>query len=172
MALRDRHRNFNRLGRAMNKSIQAAIRAATKDDVLAVLELQQQWHEEDITWGFVPDTFDGMSGYLGEYFFVATVQKKVIGFTTGEVEPTPSWAASPSNEPCLEVIDLYVSPPFRSNGVGGLLLQSLLDQAKAEGIRSFKLHSGTKDTTRITSFYGRFGFKVVGVEMTMEAKNG
>jgi len=141
------------------------IRPASEGDVMSIAQLQGQWSNEGITWGLVPDTPDGIRGHLGRYCYVAELRGDVIGYATGQVLPDPERAALPAGKPCLEITDLYVAPSFRSHGIGSSLLDSLLGCAKAAGVTSFLLSSGTKDIARTVSFYERHGFTVVGVEM-------
>ena len=141
------------------------IRSATEADIPAIAELQKQWHDEDITWGLIPDTRERLLEYVHGYCYVAQLQHKLVGFATAQVSPEAKLAALPAEKPCLEPMDLYVVPLLRSRGIGGRLLESLLDRAKAAGIETFRLWSGAKDASRIVSFYERHGFVVVGVQM-------
>jgi len=145
------------------------IRPAREDDIPAIAELQKQWYNEDITWGLVPDARESLLQYVHGYCYVAQFQHKLVGFATAQVLPEARLAALPAGQPCLEPMDLYVVPSLRSRGIGGRLLESLLDRAKAAGIESFKLWSGTKDASRIVSFYERHGFVIVGVQMVRGA---
>lgn len=142
------------------------IRRATTDDAPSILQLQQAWSDEDIVWGFVPDKLDCIVEYVGGYCYVAEFENKLAGYAIGKIEPNANLAALPLNQPCMEIVDLYVIPSLRSHGIGSQLVHTLLDAAAAEGVTTFRLFSGTKDTKRITSFYERHGFMVVGVEMT------
>lgn len=141
------------------------IRSATVDDLDSIQKLQQHWHDEDITWGYVADTVEGIRRFVIEqYCLVAELEGKLIGYVLGQVLPNPDMAALP-DMPCLEIADLYVVPVYRSNGIGSALLDSLLKNARATGITSFKLFSSTKDILRIVSFYEQHGFSVVSVNM-------
>jgi len=141
------------------------IRSATEDDIPAIAELQKQWHHEDITWGLIPDTRERLREYVHGYCYVAQLQDRLVGFATAQLLPEARLAALPAGKPWLELMDLYVVPSLRSRGIGGRLLESLLDRAKAAGIECFKLWSATKDVSRIVSFYERYGFAMVGVQM-------
>lgn len=113
----------------------------------------------------MPDTREGVRGYIGPHAFVAELAGELIGYTLGKLEPVSTLAALPVDEPHLEVVDLYVSPTFRCRGIGGLLIETLLDSAKAIGVANFRLMSATKDIQRAISFYERYGFRVVSVDM-------
>ena len=145
------------------------IGAATEDDIPALMELQKQWQGEGITWGLVPDTRETLLKYVRACFcYVARLSDRLIGFATAQVLLDAELAALPAGAPCLEPMDLYVLPAFRSRGTGGELLDSLLDHAREQGIAHVKLWSGTKDTRRIMGFYERHGFRLVGVQMGRE----
>jgi GNAT superfamily N-acetyltransferase len=141
------------------------IRPATEDDISAVAELQQQWHDEDITWGLMPDTQEELLAYVRGYCQVAQLGRRLVGVATARLLPEAGIAALPAGRPCLEFMDVYVIPSLRSRGIGGRLVDSLLDRAKTAGIEAFKLWSSTKDIPRVVSFYERHGFGVVGVQM-------
>ncbi len=142
-----------------------AIRRAAESDIPAIARLQELWCNEEITWGFVPDTLEGIAGHIRPYCFVAESRGELVGFVTGQVLTDPGLAALPHGAPCLEIADLYVVREHRCSGIGGRLLESLIDTARAGGIESFRLHSGTKDIRSVIAFYERHGFQTVGVTM-------
>jgi predicted GNAT family N-acyltransferase len=59
---------------------------------------------------------------------------------------------------------MAVVSEWRGRGVGGAILQSLLDAARARGYADLKLHA----QTHAIGFYARHGFAVAGEEF-MEA---
>lgn len=143
----------------------AIIRPACENDIISIEQLQRQWCDENITWGFIPDTVEGINSYVGNYCYVAEADSKLVGFITGLVTPKPDMAALPADRPCLDVADLYVVPSYRSHGIGSSLLNSLIAAANTSGITCFRLYSGTKNIARVISFYERHGFSVVNVNM-------
>ncbi|MCP1726792.1 putative GNAT family N-acyltransferase [Natronospira proteinivora] len=59
---------------------------------------------------------------------------------------------------------MAVLKPWRGHGVGGAILQALLDEARKAGIPECRLHGQTS----ALGFYNRYGFKAEGEEF-MEA---
>lgn len=143
---------------------EAVIRPASEADIEGIANLQQQWLDEDITWGYYADPPEEISKYVREHCFVAEQDGKLIGYAFGAVVTKPYMAALP-DEPCFEIVDIYMAPPFRSHDVGGKLLEVLIESARKIGIKNFRLHSGTKDIAKAVSFYNRHGFDVVSVTM-------
>jgi GNAT superfamily N-acetyltransferase len=141
------------------------IRPALESDVPEIAALQTQWCDEDITWGLMPDTQEELLVYVHGYCFVARLGNRMVGYVTARVLAGAALAVLPSGAPCLEFKDLYVVSSLRSRGVGGRLLECVLDRAKAAGISNFKLWSSTKDISRTISFYQRHGFTIAGVMM-------
>lgn len=55
---------------------------------------------------------------------------------------------------------MAVHKPWRGTGVGGAILQALLDEARAAGIPECRLHG----QTAAVGFYARYGFEAEGPE--------
>lgn len=141
------------------------IRSVDADAVLEVHRLQQMWCQEQITWGYVPDTVDNLTAQIGPFFLLAMAAGDAVGYVLGKTIASVPMAALDSGKPCLEIIDLYVVSARRAQGIGGLLLKAILQRAAKQGISQCKLFSGTKDIQRVMSFYQRHGFEPVAVEM-------
>ena len=60
--------------------------------------------------------------------------------------------------------ELVVDPSARGKNVGGLLMQAVLDQARARGCAEMGLYL-VETTEQNRPFYEKFGFQVVGSEM-------
>lgn len=141
------------------------IQSVDADAVLEVHRLQQLWCQERITWGYVPDSVDNLATQIGPFFLLAMAAGEAVGYVLGKTIASDSMAALDSGKPCLEIIDLYVVPERRTQGIGGLLLHAVLQSAAKQGISQCKLFCGTKDVRRVMSFYQRHGFEPVAVEM-------
>lgn len=70
----------------------------------------------------------------------------------------------------IRVIDIALLPPFRGAGIGGTIMQELLDEGAASG-RPVRLH--VYNTNRARRLYERLGFEAVtdaGIHRLMERR--
>jgi putative acetyltransferase len=85
-------------------------------------------------------------------FFVARDAEQLLGFgaiaSRGADETGAGWA---------EVKRMYVAPAARGRRIGRLLLDRLLDHAKAQGIAVLRLETGDKQMEAL-SLYRSVGF--------------
>ena len=135
------------------------IRAAEPGDVDQVHQMQVQWAEEEITYGYGADSRENLLGKLGPYFLVAELDGSLVGHAYGSPQVSEGLAVIPAGERYLEIEDIYVIPEIRSRSIGGLLLDRLLQAAGEEGIETFSVYSSTKDADRILRFYRGHGFE-------------
>src|SRR5882757_2149827 len=133
---------------------------ATANDIDAVSALQLDWAAEGITRGFVPDDPDDLRSALGRLFLVARIGGGIAGFIRGRerVSDDATGTVVPGNKRYLDVDDIYVAAGWRNRGIGGQLLDALLQNARASGIDHFQVYSSSKDTDRILGFYRKHGF--------------
>jgi ribosomal protein S18 acetylase RimI-like enzyme len=141
------------------------IRQAKETDLPVIVQLQQEWANEDIAYGYVTDGPQQIRDRLGEYFLVAETADNVVGFIGGSVRIASHMAVVPDGNRYLEIDDLYVSAPFRRRGIGDLLVEQLLAQAGRQGAGYAVLYSATKDTRTVLRFYERHQFKSWYVQM-------
>lgn len=135
------------------------IRVANKRDLDQVHRLQLQWADEDITHGYTADSRQNLSKMIGRYFLVAEVDGSVVGHVYGSARVSEGLAVIPAGERYLEIEDIYVTPKFRANSIGGQLIDGLLQAAGEDGIETFSAYSSTKDADRILRFYRDHGFE-------------
>lgn len=135
------------------------IREAQVADVDRVHQLQVEWAEEGITYGYRADSKENLSAKLGPYFLVAELDGTLVGHAYGLIRVSEGLAVIPAGERYLEIEDIYVIPEFRNRSIGGLLLDGLLQAAEEEGIETFSVYSSTKDADRILRFYRSHGFE-------------
>ena len=135
------------------------IREATDADVGAVRRLQELWAGEGITHGFVPEDPARIKERAGvSRVLVAEADGLLVGFAAGATHVSGGTAVTPEGTPCFEVEDLYVAPDARGRGVGGLLLERLLEDAVRDGARQAVVYSASKDVRRVLKFYEGHGF--------------
>lgn len=141
------------------------IRECQPADLPAIVRLTEIWSEERITHGVIPTVVAHLETQLGRYFWVAECDEQIVGFAYGNVQTSQGLAVIPAGEQYLVIEEIYVHADHRAQGIGGKLLDRLLDLAESEGIRRSLVHSATKDWQRIVGFYERHGFQVWYMQM-------
>jgi ribosomal protein S18 acetylase RimI-like enzyme len=141
------------------------IRQAAESDTQSISRLHQQWFEEGSVYGFVPESEEHILAAPSPYLLVAESNNEVIGFISGALHSSAGVAVIPEGESYLEIDDLYVSPEYRRQGVGGELITQLLAQAKQQGVAYAMLYSAAKDIHGILRFYERHDFRSWYVQM-------
>lgn len=170
------------------------VRPATEDDLDAVEALHYRWATEGSLWSDLPgraiesepgigvrwaiDTFEGwlavdrddLASLLGPLFVVAVNDDAVIGMAIGRRGPRAGMAMQlfESGGDVVDVYEMYVVPEHRSSGIGGRLLDTVLDAARADGITRFTLTSMTKAPDAVVRFYRRHGFEPWNVDMYLD----
>ena len=135
------------------------IRECISADIEKVMELDSSWAAEDSTYGYVAESVEGFADRLGPYFLVAEVQGSVVGFAYGSVHVSEGMAVLPAGQMYFEVDAIYIATEHRNSGIGGMLLNGLLEVAQRNRIERSLVYSATKDLDRILRFYRRHGFK-------------
>lgn len=145
----------------------ACIRAATTDDIDAICTLYECVAEEGVAWGLVASSREEIREQLGPLSLVAELDGHVIGYAAGSIHVNDGRyaAVTVAGERYLEVDDLYLATEFRNIGIGGRLLEALVDAAKAEGVTRVHVVSTTKDHDSVLRFYRRHGFQPWGVQL-------
>jgi GNAT superfamily N-acetyltransferase len=143
------------------------IRAATSRDLPAVVQLSDAWVREETTYGQTAPGYDWFADRLAHYFFVAVVDGDVVGYSQGEFHNSDEsvTAVLPIGTPFVEITSLYVAADRRRLGLGGRLLDAILDAAKRDGVDRSLLFTGTKDVLSIARFYARHGYDGWGIQM-------
>ncbi len=132
--------------------------------------------EYSFTWeegGYHADLYNLQGHYFdkGHLFWVAVRDDEIVGTVALEffAEPIPDdcttsttykGAVRASGADC-SLERLYVLPTARNGGIGGRLVQKVIDEAKSSGRKKIELWSDKRfgDAHRL---YGRFGGKVIG----------
>ena len=140
----------------------AAIRQCTAADLEAVARIERGVADEDIIHAFAPSRDPGER--LGGLFFVAEAEGQVVGFACGAVKVNGDLAVLPEGE-YLEVEDVHVAAKYRNQGVGGELLERVLEAAREKGVERARLYSAARDLDSVVRFYRKHGFKTWCVQM-------
>jgi N-acetylglutamate synthase-like GNAT family acetyltransferase len=141
------------------------IREAEIDDINQIHWLQQQWQQEDITFGFACADKEYLTKKLGKYFLVAERKGQVVGFAYGSVSEAHNLAVFKDGEKYIEIEDIYLIPENRHTQIGSALVDRILELAKEDGISRSLVYSATKDSDGILIFYKQQGYKTWYVQM-------
>ena len=141
---------------------QIRIRVCTPDDIDSVIALERQWEQEEIAYGdFNPMSREAYMAILERfpaYFLVAESDGQRVGYIHASTNPEQRVEVIPEPEPYLEIEDIYVHPAFRSQDIGGKLLERVFEIAQQEGIQRFVVGTKSKETDKILRFYCSHGF--------------
>ena len=124
---------------------QTADQAEVKGLVLA--GLREHWGEIDPTLN--PDLNDIATSYAGATFLVARFQGKIVG--TGAL--VPRWNGT------AEIVRMSVAATMRRRGIGRLILQRLVEHARAQGFCRVVLET-TATWNQVIAFYQNYGFQI------------
>jgi GNAT superfamily N-acetyltransferase len=141
------------------------VRKASENDLLKVVELSELWVSECITYGLGANTVELLRNYIGDYFWVAEVDSEVVGYSTGTIHESDGLAVIDKGEHYLEVDEVYVHPEYRSENIGHLMVEKLLQTAEDNGITRSIVYSASKQWQKIVGFYEKHGFKMWFVQM-------
>ena len=115
----------------------------------------------------VSDAIEDIAAKLGDFFLIADIDGSTVGFIYGSVRSSPGLSVIPAGQQYLEIDAIYVIPEHRNQGIGSLLLDSLIKTAQQQGISRFNVFSATKDFDKITHFYRSHGFQPWGVQLVI-----
>jgi len=114
---------------------------------LVLAGLSEHWGTLDPSKN--PDLNDIGLTYANAVFLIAWQDKKIIG--TGALVPRSIDTA--------EIVRMSVVADMRRNGIGGMILQRLCENAKSKGYKQLVLE--TTDTWHeVIEFYKKFGFQI------------
>lgn len=141
---------------------QVQIRACAPEDLDAVLRLERQWEQEDIAFGdFNPMSREQFRAVLDRdpaYFLVADSGGQVVGYIHAAMQHAAPVEVILAHEPYVEIENIYVQPDFRSQNVGGALLEQLVEIARQQGIQRLVVGTRSTQTDAILRFYRSHGF--------------
>ena len=122
----------------------------SKENEAVLIELSNDWTEENSCYGYRPNTHEDLSGRL---LFTARYQGKMIGYLFGIFE-TASRTDSirREGERFFEIEELYILPQYRSLGIGRRLYQACAKRVQREA-DLIMLSTATKDWKKILHFY-------------------
>jgi GNAT superfamily N-acetyltransferase len=134
-------------------------------DIPAVIRLSEKWASEGITHGLAANSFADIEGRMGEYFLVAFHDQEIVGYIFGAVHVSEGLAVIPAEEKYLEIDEVYIQPEHRRSGIGHQLVDSILAEAKSNGVSKAIVYSATKQWQDMVRFYEKHDFKMWFVQM-------
>lgn len=140
-------------------------RRANQIDCEDILELQDEWFCEDITHGYQPEKLDSLTSKINEFSYIAENEIGIIGFVSATLHEAKGIAIMNDGELYIEIEDVFVSSKYRDQGIGGKLVDRVLDEANNKGIERAMIYSATKDLDSTVDFYRKHGFKTWYVQM-------
>lgn len=138
----------------MTKVQNLNIRAANSKDFNGVFRLLNQlWADKELNMDAMRAIFLRGIESQNDEFFCAEFDDKVVGFCALYIR-TSFW-----QEGCLGYIgELIVDEPFRGQGIGTALLNTVADKAREMGCRKIELDSAF-NRNEAHEFYKQVGFK-------------
>lgn len=115
-----------------------------------LVALSKQWETEDISYGYVANQ---PSDIEGQRIWIAIEKGKIIGYLFGKASNIQDMSSVMGEEaPCFVVEELYVTPAFRSKGIGAALFRKAEGTVKDEA-DYLVLGTSTKNWKAILHFY-------------------
>lgn len=130
------------------------IRVLTDDDLSRLLRVRDDAgvHEERLS-----AQSEGRARYLG-----ASADGRVVGFVLVIFGNKADVMAYTGNQPCMDMVDLYVDEFIRGMGVGSALIAAAEGICADKGVPFIGLDVNPKDNPRALELYKRLGYSVVG----------
>lgn len=147
--------------------VETFVRLGETGDVVEAARMMVEWEEEDITHGQTAASERDIADWLGPFFYVAFQDGRLSGFVYGSERVSEGLAVIPKGRRYLQIDELYVRPRLRSTGIGGMLVERLMNAARDRGIERFRVYSAAKEIDRALEFYRSHGFKSWYVEMVV-----
>lgn len=115
-----------------------------------LIRMSEDWEAEQSCYGYRKNE---QSDIEGNRIFIAMNQGEIIGYLLGHVEHAKqSTSIMPDGTPFFEVEELYVTPDYRSKGIGSKLFR-FAEEAVAVEADYMMLSTATKNWKAIFHFY-------------------
>ena len=115
-----------------------------------LINFSKDWEKENITYGYRANTAEDLAG---NRIFLAYDGSEAIGYLFGHCFKSKQLQSiMPENTECFEVEELYISPAYRSKGVGKDLF-SFVEKAVKNDAKYILLSTATKNWKAVLHFY-------------------
>jgi ribosomal protein S18 acetylase RimI-like enzyme len=141
------------------------IRPMTRSDIHAVLILDRKMSEGRGVLSYEDMAATDLGGPL-DLSFVAEVEGKVIGFIMARL----AYLMIPFTEVCI-LQGILVDSDYQGRGIGGKLLDGLLDHCHAEGINTIRaiVPQGNKELRLFIEAHGFRRSMIINYDKTFES---
>jgi ribosomal protein S18 acetylase RimI-like enzyme len=141
------------------------IRRMTRSDIHAVLIFDRKISKGRGVLSFKDMAATDPGGPL-DLSFVAVVEGKVIGFLMARL----AYLMIPLTEVCI-LQGIVVDPDYQGHGIGGKLLDELLDHCHAEGINTIRaiVPAGNKKLSLFVEAHGFRRSTIINYDKTFES---
>lgn len=152
------------LGEMMGRRLPGwGVRSATLKDLPALMALSEQWAQEGITYGYSPTT---RKEFLACHCWVAEADGEVVGYACGKARMADQDTnTQKAGDRYFDLMELYVRPDSRDQGIGRLLLARVEDEARRKGLPQLQLNAANLDSAPLLQFYLREGMEVHHIRM-------
>lgn len=114
-----------------------------------LIELSIRWEDESSSHGYIRND---RSDIEGNRVFVYEEDDEIIAYLFGYLEKSKRTSLIKEGTMCFEVMELYVIPERRKQGIGSKLFRFVEEMIKSEA-RYITLSSSTKNYKAILHFY-------------------
>jgi len=128
------------------QGVKCKIRGFLASDLKELMEIEKTSFPNQKVWP--KKYFKKLYQKYPEGFFVVESEKKIVGYTIGQKIGRGA-----------KIISLAVAPKWRERGIGRMLIKSLLNHFKKEGVKEISLHTRTKNKIGIL-FLKKSGFEI------------
>ena len=145
---------YNSMMKALHKTLPALLTISPflpqdQDETKQLILEGMKEHWGQLDYSKNPDLEDIQTSYGGAQFLVARLEGKIVG----------CGALVTRAEGVGEIVRMSVSINYRRLGIGGKILQTLVDKASSLGIQKIILET-TSTWQEVMAFYRSFGFKI------------
>jgi len=138
------------------------IRDRADADIPEIAGMEKAWAAEDVMPNpYQPTPPDELARY--PYLLVACEAGRVIGYIDAEIRESGESVPFPPGSRYIYIEGVYVVPDSRGKGIGGGLLDALVERGRKDGIGRFLLVSVCRDTRLVGRLERRHGFVQRGV---------
>ena len=137
------------------------IRVANLNDIPKLMELDEKWDKENITWNFSRLTKKEFEENItNNITLVAEENNKVVGyFLATREKATSSKHTIKKNQKYLDIDSVYVEKNYRDRKIGSKFMKYFFKIAKNENYKIVKVAASNIDIKSLIKFYEKHGFK-------------
>ena len=133
------------------------------DDLDAILKLYRQWMAEENTIALSAPSRQQIKDWPSNLLMVAEADGAIVGFAHAVSRVKAELGIFPTGTPYLDVDSVYVDAAWRNQGIGGQLLDAVMELGQQAGIERCYVFSAANDQRSIVRFYEQHGFQPWGV---------